>query len=75
MLSECQENRLPLSLTTSHPARRALSSSLALTMAESKVELLPTLLSTAESMLGSWWGSKMRVSNSFKSFSLVKERG
>ena len=74
MLSEYQENQLPLSLTTSHPARRAVSSPLALTMAESKVELLPTLLSTAESVVGHWLGSNMRVSN-FASFSLVKERG
>ena len=44
-------------------------------MAESKVELLPTLLSTPESVVGQWWGSEIRISNSFKSFSLVKERG
>ena len=75
MLSECQENRLPLSLTTSHPARRALSSSLALTMAESKVELLPTLLSAEEFFPGQWFGSKTRGFNSFKSSTLMKERG
>jgi hypothetical protein len=52
MLTEYQENQLPLSLTTSHPAMRAASSPLALTMAESKVALLPTLPSTTDSELG-----------------------
>lgn len=75
MFSRSQENRLPLSLTGSHPARRARRSSLALTLVESKVELLPPLLSTKESGVGEWWGSTLRVSNSFKSFNLVKERG
>ncbi len=75
MFSRCQENRLPLSVTSSHPARRARRSSLALTMVESKVELLPSLLSTKESAVGEWWGSKLRVSNSLKSLTLVKERG
>jgi hypothetical protein len=74
MLSEYQNSGLPLSLTTSHPARRATDSPLALTLVESRVELLPTLLSTADSVVGQWSGSKMRVSTSYKSFSL-KERG
>lgn len=77
MFSECQVNRLPLSLTSSHPARRASSSPLALIMVESKVELLPALLSAAEFAAGydKKWVNKMRVSNFLKSFSLVKERG
>jgi hypothetical protein len=75
MLIECKEDRRPLSLTISHPARRVMNSPLALTMAESKVELLPTLLSTTEYSVGRCGGSQMRVSISFKSFSLMKERG
>jgi len=75
MFIKYQINRLPLSLTSSHPARRASSSPLALTMVESKVELLPALLSTSDFSTGQRGVNRVRVSNVSKSFSLVKERG
>jgi hypothetical protein len=75
VLSECQVNRLPLSLTISHPAWRARRSPLALTMVESKVELLPALLLTTEFFGGQEWAEITRVSNRLKSISSVKERG
>ena len=75
MLSEFQINRLPLSLTSSHPARRVMNSPLALTMVESKGELLPALLSTTEFTAGQSWVNKVRVSNFSKSPVLIKELG
>ena len=54
MLSKCQVNRLPLEFDKLSPSRRAKARRLPLTMVESKVELLPALLSTAKPLWAAW---------------------
>ena len=54
VLSKCQVNRLPLDFDKLSPSRRAKARRLPLTMVESKVELLPTLLSTTKPLWAAW---------------------
>ena len=54
MLSKCQVNRLPLEFDKLSPSRRANARRLPLTVVESKVELLPALLSTTKPLWTAW---------------------
>ena len=54
MLSRCRVNRLPLEFDKLSPSRRAKARRLPLTMVESKVELLPALLSTIKPLWAAW---------------------
>ena len=54
MLRKCQMNRLPLESDKLSPSRRARARRLPLTMVESKVELLPALLSTTKPIWTAW---------------------
>jgi hypothetical protein len=54
VLSKCRVNRLPLYFDKLSPSRRAKARRLPLTMVESKVDLLPALLSTTKSHWAAW---------------------
>jgi len=54
VLSKCQVNRLPLEFDKLSPSRRANARRLPLTVVESKVELLPALLSITKPLWTAW---------------------